>query len=136
MNKKNILPFFIGIAGGSGTGKTKLALALKKHFGKDAALLHLDNYQKFGEKLPKMHGMKNWDHPRSVSWKKLKHDLISFKNSKMVIVEGYLLFHKLSIRKLFNFKIYLKAGEKTMIKRRMNSKVEVINKIKDKNYIE
>jgi len=56
--------FFIGIAGGSGTGKTAVAKELKKHFGRKAKILHMDKYQRFGEKLPLLYGMKNWDCPR------------------------------------------------------------------------
>ncbi|PIV42804.1 MAG: hypothetical protein COX92_01710 [Candidatus Nealsonbacteria bacterium CG_4_10_14_0_2_um_filter_40_15] len=56
--------FFIGIAGGSGTGKTAVAKELKKHFGRKAKILHMDKYQRFGEKLPLLYRMKKWDCPR------------------------------------------------------------------------
>lgn len=146
-------PFFIGIAGGSGTGKTTLAKELKKYFGKKASILHMDNYQKFEEKIPKILGMKNWDHPKAIKWRELLKDLnslkknrtiriesrdqerldklkiITFVPSEIIIVEGYLLFLKSRVRKLLDSLIYLEADEKTRVKRR--SKI----KGKDRKYI-
>ena len=138
--------FFIGIAGGSGTGKTALAKELKKYFGKKAAILHMDNYQRFGEKLPKLYRMKNWDHPKAINWDKFLNNLILLKNGqpitiklreqktlkkvkivtfpplKIIIIEGYLLFYKTSIRKLMDFRIYLEASEDVRVKRRTKIK--------------
>ena len=120
---------FIGIAGGSGAGKTALAKELKKHFGRTTRVLHLDEYQKFGEKLPKFHGMKNWDCPEAIKWNKLYQDLVSLKRKEeIVIVEGYLLFWQPAVRRLFNKRIYLEAGEETRIKRR--------TKFKNPRYVE
>ena len=139
-------PFFIGIAGGSGVGKTALAKELKKYFGKKATVLHMDNYQRFKEKLPNLCGMKNWDHPKAINWDKLLKDLILLKNgqtitvklrdqktlkkvkiasflpSKIIIIEGYLLFYKNPIRKLMDFRIYLEASEDVRVKRRTKIK--------------
>lgn len=139
-------PFFIGIAGGSGAGKTALAKELKKYFGKKASILYMDNYQRFGEKFPKLCGMKNWDHPRAINWDKLLKDLNSLKKGKLItlksreqkklkkvktiifcpseiiITDGYLLFYKAAIRNLLDFLIYLEASEKTRLKRRTKFK--------------
>ncbi len=124
-----MVSFFIGIAGGSGTGKTALAKELKKHFGRKAGILHMDKYQRFGEKLPLLYGMKNWDCPGAIKWEKLQKDLISLKKKKgIVIVEGYLLFYKPKVRKLLDFRVFLTAGEKIRVKRR--------TKFKNAKYIE
>lgn len=40
----NIKPYFIGIAGGSGSGKSTFAKKLKDHFPNDTALISCDNY--------------------------------------------------------------------------------------------
>lgn len=135
-------PFFIGISGGSGAGKTAIAKALKKRLGKKSAIFHLDNYQRIGENIAKTGGMKNWDHPDAVNWVRLYKDLVLLKSGKqifltsrsqkklnnpikiifspaeIIIAEGYLLFYKKSIRKIINFLVYLDAIEKTRIKRR------------------
>jgi len=141
-------PFFIGITGGSGSGKTALAKELKKNLGKKASIFHIDNYQKFEGKLPEIYGMKNWDHPKSINWNKLIKDLVSLKNSKkiiikardqrklkrikeivfppseIVIIEGYLLFYKKPIRNLLDIHIYLEAGGEARIIRRTKFKNE------------
>ncbi|MDP1538816.1 MAG: AAA family ATPase [bacterium] len=137
---------FIGITGGSGSGKTALARELKKHFGKRALIFHIDNYQKFGEKLPEIQGMKNWDHPRSIKWERMIKDLLllekgktitiksrdqknlkrveekTLRPSEIIIVEGYFLFYKSLIRELLDFSIFLEASEKARIKRRTKPK--------------
>ncbi len=86
-------------------------------------------------------GMKNWDCPEAIKWDKLQKDLISLKKKKgIVIVEGYLLFYKPKIRRLFDFRVFLTAGEKTRVKRRTKFKnAEYIEKIllpMHKKYIE
>ncbi len=157
-------PFFIGIAGGSATGKTTLARELKKYFGREAEVFYVDNYQKFEGGLPRTHGMENWDHPKSVNWDKMLRDLNSLKNghsiivksreqkelkkvkklvlrpAKIIIAEGYLLFYKPAVRHLLDFSIFLTAGEKTRVQRRTKFKnAEYIEKIllpMHKKYIE
>ena len=143
---KVIKPFFIGIAGGSGSGKTALAKTLKKHFGRKSVILHLDNYQKFEGKLPILHGMKNWDSPESINWNKLYKDLLSLKKRKpviltsreqkylrdkkkiifhpsdIVIIEGYLLFYRKFIRQLIDFRVFLRANQNTRLRRRTKDK--------------
>ncbi len=139
-------PFFIGIAGGSGSGKTAVAKELKKYFKKKASVFHIDNYQRFKKKLPEIYGMKNWDHPRSINWQRLIKDLVSLKKgekiiirfrdqkklkgfkekvltpTKFIIIEGYLLFCNPLIRNLLDFRVYLDAGDRVRIKRRTKFK--------------
>lgn len=38
---------FIGIAGGTGSGKTTLTEHLKQHFGDDISVVHHDSYYKY-----------------------------------------------------------------------------------------
>lgn len=139
-------PFFIGIAGGSGTGKTAIVKEFKKQFKSSILLLHLDNYQRYGQKLPNYRGMKNWDHPRTIRWDRLLLDLqalrvgkevktkvrdqknlkvihvISFRPTKIIIIEGYLLFHNPSVRKALDYLIYLEAKDETRAERRTKIK--------------
>lgn len=42
---------FIGIAGGTGSGKTTLTEHLKQHFGDDISVVHHDSYYKPGSSL-------------------------------------------------------------------------------------
>jgi len=93
--------------------------------------------------------MENWDHPKSINWDSLFKDLTSLKKgktiiikshdqrklskkekakeiafipSKIIIIEGYLLFHKPSVRNLLDFRVYLETSEETRIKRRTKPK--------------
>lgn len=106
----------------------------------------MDNYQRFGEKLPKLHGMKNWDCPAAIKWDELIRDITSLKDGKVitiktraqkklkrpkkvtfvpteiVVVEGYFLFYKKSLRKLLDFLVYLDASDRILTKRRTKVK--------------
>ena len=54
----------IGIAGGTGSGKTTLTLRLKERFGDDVSILYHDNYYKSHSDMPYEARTKlNYDHP-------------------------------------------------------------------------
>ena len=56
----------IGIAGGTGSGKTTLTLRLKEHFGEDVSILYHDNYYKQHDDMPYEERCRlNYDHPDS-----------------------------------------------------------------------
>lgn len=149
-----MLYYFIGIAGGSGSGKTTIAEYLNKQLKPKASVFHIDNYQKIGGKLPKLFGMNNWDHPDALDWKGLLRDLkvlksgkpvfikareqrelknakkVLFKPTPIVIVEGYLLFVKPQIRALLDFLIYCDASDGIRMARRTKFKhAEYVEKI-------
>ena len=44
--------FIIGIAGGTGSGKTTLTKRLKERFGDDVSVISHDNYYKRHDELP------------------------------------------------------------------------------------
>lgn len=54
----------IGIAGGTGSGKTTLTEKLKAEFGEDVSVLYHDNYYKSHSEMPYEERTKlNYDHP-------------------------------------------------------------------------
>lgn len=54
----------IGIAGGTGSGKTTLTRKLKERFGQDVSVISHDNYYKRHDELPYEERCKlNYDHP-------------------------------------------------------------------------
>ena len=58
--------FIIGIAGGTGSGKTTLTKRLKERFGDDVSVISHDNYYKRHDELPYEERCKlNYDHPDS-----------------------------------------------------------------------
>ena len=54
---------FIGIAGGTGSGKTTLTEHLKQHFGDDISVVHHDSYYKYQDRPFEERCKQNYDHP-------------------------------------------------------------------------
>ena len=66
----------IGIAGGTGSGKTTLTLRLKEHFGEDVSILYHDNYYKQHDDMPYEERCRlNYDHPDAFDTELLIADL-------------------------------------------------------------
>ena len=82
-------PFFLGIAGGSGTGKSTLAFALIDKYPEQISVLHFDDYQKESGEIPMLHGFENWDHPEAIDFDKLVHDLNKLKKGEMITVDTW-----------------------------------------------
>jgi uridine kinase len=76
--------FFIGIAGGSGSGKTTFARKiLARVSDPQCAILHQDSYY-----LPSPTS-KNFDHPDAFDWPLLRDHLTRLKNGEQVAVPVY-----------------------------------------------
>lgn len=131
MTKKNII---IGIAGGSGSGKTSVAKALVKGLHLNGAvIIEQDWYYKDLSHLPQEERIKwNFDHPDSVEFDLLIRDLeamsegktvkvpqynyvthsraketLSVAPQKVVIVEGIMVLYEPHLRELLDIKIYV-----------------------------
>lgn len=78
----------IGIAGGSGAGKSTVSYALIDAFPDKFEVINLDDYQKLktDSNLPMMNGGINWDHPDIILWDKLIGDVQKLKNSESVTI--------------------------------------------------
>ena len=135
----------IGIAGGTGSGKTTLANQIVNYFGDDAVLIEQDSYYKDLSALPFEEREKvNFDHPDSLDFSLLRDHLTSLKSNKsvlkpvydfvnhsrkaesevvypkkVVIVEGILILADENIRELFDLKVYIDTDDDIRILRRM-----------------
>lgn len=91
---------FIGIAGGTGSGKTTLTEHLAKRFGPDISVVHHDNYY--------------------------KRQNCSFEErpTKVVIIEGILIFQNPDLRDLLDIKIFVETDADVRILRRALRDVE------------
>ena len=139
----------IGIAGGTGSGKTTLTAHLEQHFGEDITVIHHDSYYK-RQDLPFEERCKtNYDHPDAFDTdlmiedlKKLKagqtihcpvydysihnrtEDTLEVQPTKVVLVEGILIFQNRALRDLLDIKIFVETDADVRILRRALRDVE------------
>ena len=75
----------IGIAGGTGSGKTTLTRRLKERFGRDVSVIYHDNYYKRHDEMPyEERCLLNYDHPDAIDNKLFLEHLIQLKSGKSV----------------------------------------------------
>lgn len=139
--------FLIGIAGGSGSGKSVLSYGLKDNYPDLIEVVHFDDYQKEESDVPLFNGMRNWDHPDAINFEQLQQDLLQLKEDKevilmtksgilnptyedkgrirhtlkpkkIIIIEGYLALQNKKVANLLNLKIFLDIPIIESIKRR------------------
>jgi uridine kinase len=127
-------PLVIGIAGGSGSGKTTVAEAILSRVGRDRiAFLQHDSYYKDLSGLPPVQRAEiNFDHPDSLETELLIQHIASLRDGKLVqvpiydfstdrrtdktftveprsvvLVEGILIFVEPQLRKMFDLKLFV-----------------------------
>jgi uridine kinase len=127
-------PLVIGIAGGSGSGKTTVAQAILQRVGTDRiAFLQHDSYYKDLRGLPPAQRNEfNFDHPNSLETDLLTRHIAALRDGKpvevpiydfstdsrtsrsftvqprnVILVEGILIFTEAALRKLFDIKIFV-----------------------------
>lgn len=122
----------IGIAGGTGSGKTTLTRHLKEHFGPEVTVIGHDSYYK--RQVGKTYEERtrvNYDHPDAFDTdlliehlKELKagrsiqcpvysfvdhnrtDETVEIFPTKVIIVEGILIFQNPTLRDMFDIKIF------------------------------
>ena len=133
----------IGIAGGTGSGKTTLTRHLERRFGEDVCIVHHDSYYKFQDRPFEERCKQNYDHPDAFDTdlmvqhlqmlkegKSIQCPVYSFsehqrteeteriKPGKVIIVEGILIFQDPALRDLFDIKIFVETDADVRILRR------------------
>lgn len=140
----------IGIAGGTGSGKTTLTRHLKDHFGDEVTVISHDNYYKRQVgKTYEERAQVNYDHPNAFDTDLLIQHLKQLKSghsiecpvysyvdhnrtdetreilpTKVIIVEGILIFQDEALRSLFDIKIFVETDADVRILRRALRDVE------------
>ncbi len=140
----------IGIAGGTGSGKTTLTRHLKDHFGPDVTVVGHDSYYKRQEgKTYEERALQNYDHPDAFDTDLLIQHLRELKEgrsiqcpvysyvdhnrtdqtveifpTKVLIVEGILIFQDPVLREMFDIKIFVETDADERILRRALRDVE------------
>ena len=142
---------FIGIAGGTGSGKTTLADRLVDSFGRDeVSIIRHDNYYKRHDEMTYEERCKlNYDHPDAFDNDLLREHLLQLKEGKtvevpvydytihnrsnevekvvwapVIVLEGILIFQEPMISELMDIKVFVDTDADVRILRRIQRDVE------------
>jgi uridine kinase len=137
--------FVVGIAGGTGSGKTTIARMLAHHFGAKAVIVAHDSYYRDQSDLTLEERVKtNYDHPASLETtlliahlKKLmkgiavnmpvydftqhnrSQETVKVKQKKILIIEGIHVFTEEKLRELMDLKIFVDTDADIRLGRRI-----------------
>lgn len=135
----------IGIAGGSGSGKSTFTNRLKKEFGDQVTVIYHDNYYRSNDGIPfEVRQKVNYDHPDAFETDLLiahlkalrrgesvqcpvynyaehnrSQETVELRPSRIIIIEGILVLENPELRSLFDIKIYVEADADERIIRRI-----------------
>ena len=138
-------PYLIGIAGGSGSGKTSVANEIFKNIQTNCLLFSMDTYYKdLSPDQMKNISEYNFDEPKALdldllyshlndlmNWKSIEMPTYDFTTSsrqpetkklipcKFIIFEGILSFYDIRIRNLMNMKIFVDLDDDIRLARRI-----------------
>ncbi|MCI8347885.1 MAG: uridine kinase [Firmicutes bacterium] len=143
MNKDNVI--VIGIAGGTGSGKSTMIRKIKQKFSDEITILSHDFYYKRHDDITFEDRKKlNYDHPDAFDtdlmiehikqlkkWKSIRRPVYDFtihnridktvlvRPSKVVVVEGILIFENRELTDLFDIKVFIDTDADVRIIRRI-----------------
>lgn len=135
----------IGVAGGTGSGKTTLVNRLKEEFNNEVATISHDYYYKSNDHLPLEERKKlNYDHPNAFDTELMISHIKCLKNgesidrpsysfvehtrtnetvhimpAKVIIVEGILIFENKDLLNLMDIKIFVDTDADVRLIRRL-----------------
>ena len=116
----------IGIGGVSRSGKTSLAILIKKILeqkGESAIILSQDDYTFPESKIPKIKNLVDWERPESIDFQRFKDEiLLKSKAFQHVITEGLFDFYNADINALFDARFFVQIHKNTFLKRKSEDK--------------
>lgn len=140
----------IGVAGGTGSGKTTITNSIAERFGDEVTVISQDSYYRAHHDMPFEERTKlNYDHPDAFENELLiaqlkelkaghaieepvydfaKHDrsseTVTVTPSRVIVVEGILIFCDPALRDLMDIKVYVDTDADVRILRRILRDVE------------
>jgi uridine kinase len=139
-------PFILGVAGGSGSGKTFFAQKLQAELGRDVCeIISQDNfYRDQSKNFDYDGGSVNFDHPDSIDFSLLLEHATALKNGRevqipiydfvthsrraetiliepkpLIIIDGILIFHPEDLRAIFDDLVFFDTPEDLRFQRRL-----------------
>lgn len=143
--------YIVGVAGGSGSGKTSLVRALRESLpdGMVCLVSQDDYYHPKDQQKVDGNGRINFDLPTSVDMDALARDLrmlvagepihkkeytfnqegrepdlIELRPAPIVLVEGLFVLHHAPVRELFDLRVFIDASEDAQLERRLKRDAE------------
>lgn len=140
-------PYVIGVAGGSGSGKTFFLNCFLNHFSEEEICLvsQDDYYRNVGELSPEENRLHNFDLPSCIEIEQFEqdvNDLLAFKTvfkeeytfnnpdaipkileikpAPILIIEGLFIYHYQNIDPVFDYRIFIDADTEIALERRLN----------------
>ena len=143
--------YVIGIAGGSGSGKSTFAARLREQFPDSVALISCDNYYRAHDDIPlEERRLLNYDAPEALEFdlmvshlRALKRgeavdcpvydfalhnrseEIVTIQPKPVIIVDGILILSDPALRETFDLRIYVEADADERILRRARRDMEV-----------
>ena len=143
-------PYLIGIAGGTGSGKSTFTNRLKAEFSDHVTVVYHDNYYRAqDEKTLEERKLVNYDHPDALETDMLLRHLrmlregrpvnspvydftmhtrsketILIQPSPVIIIEGILVLSSIELRNMLDIKIYVEADADERILRRVSRDIK------------
>lgn len=138
--------YLVGVAGGSGSGKTSLVRALRDSMpeGLVSVVSQDDYYHPIDRQAVDPNGKVNFDLPTAIDLEGMTRDLRSLvggepiyrpeytfnndaieprwlevKPSPVVLVEGLFVLHHAPTRELFDLRVFIEASEQSQLERRL-----------------
>lgn len=139
-------PYVIGVAGGSGSGKTFFLNCFLNHFTEEEVCLvsQDDYYIPVGEMTAEENRLHNFDLPSCIEINQFENDvnqlldyktvykkeytfnnphaipkILEIKPAPILIIEGLFIYHYPNIDPLFNFRIFMDADLEIALERRL-----------------
>lgn len=138
-------PFIIGVAGGSGSGKTTFTKRLKERFPDQIAMVSCDNYYLARHNMPlEERKLQNYDSPEAFEFDLMIRQITDLKEGKdilcpvydftlhtrssevvpipakpVIIIDGILIFSEPRLRELMDMRIYVETDADERILRRV-----------------
>ena len=141
---------FVGICGGSASGKSRLSHTLSKSYSSRSTIISQDDYYHDSSHLSEHErGIKNYDHPDAIDLDRLYENLKGLKSGlaveaprycfeshgrlptnktltpkDIIIVEGLFVFERPDLRQLFDLKIFVSVENDVRLIRRIRRDVD------------